>query len=326
MKSFLKKWGMLTVAFLALAVAVALPSIEPAVAQVYPTQTPTYIPTAVKTDVTKTVAGTVVANLNGVNTWCWHITGTFTGLIAAPQFATDRNVSPTWATTAVYPVGSTTLPGAGIRSIVAAGTYCLRTSGYTQTRLNITQISTGSVVVGGSGTDGYFIGLSVPFTRQTYIAADSIATGATTHFLTIAGSATTTVRITRVDCSGYATTANVVNVKATKTSTADSVDAGTALTATPIDSQDVAATATPVKHTTSPTSGTLVGNLGVQTLAIVDVDTPVFTPSRISFTFGDQPGEQEVVLRGVAQQFNLDTSAAFGSGAAVGCSIQWTEE
>ena len=54
--------------------------------------------------------------------------------------------------------------------------------------------------------------------------------------------------------------------------------------------------------------------------------TPITPANVLAWSFGDRPGAQQVILRGVAQSFSLNTSAAFGSGGAVGCALEWTEE
>ena len=161
-------------------------------------------------------------------------------------------------------------------------------------------------------------------TRPTFVAATTIASGATTHFFSIAGSATKVVRVTNVECSGKNSAALVLSITAEKTSTADTVDAGTGVTAVPVDSTSPAATAVVLKHTTSPTSGTLVGL--VRAGALIQGTGATIAPTILSWNFGRDRGGQEVILRGVAQAFSLNSDVVFGGTALLGCSVTWTED
>jgi hypothetical protein len=300
--------------------ALFLPAL--ALAQVYPTNNPTYLPNAVLASATLSAPGSVTFQNNGVDTLVIRLLGTYTGLVGIFEGTESRGTSPTW--TALSAQGINGLPR--VSSVSANGAFSLNVSGWAQVRFRVTGISTGSVAVTMSGNGGaQQIGV-LPLTRATYSAAAIIATGATTHFMSIAGSATMTVRITHVECDGKATGAIAVNITGELDSTADTVDAGTAVTPVKHDQNNAAVTATVVTHTTSPTSGTLIGNVRTGTLSLANATTPVYQTTPLAWDFGGNPGEQEVVLRGVAQSFSLNTSAAFGTGAAVACTVTWTEQ
>lgn len=314
----------------ALVVAVALiaaAAYSPLRAQTYPTNNPTYTPnpTAPVQTIPTGTTSTFTFNTNGVSTLYLRIAGSPVGLSATVQGTEARVGTPAWTTLAVDAVG-----GVRTSTITAAGLYAVNVSGLAQVRLSVSALTSGATQVsmsaGGGGTREAY---TLPAVRATYSAAGLIGTGATTHFLSIAGSATKTVRVTHAECSGVATAAATLGITAEIDKTADTVDAGTGMTATPHDyTTDPAATATVVYHTTSPTSGTLVGAVraGELTLAVAGA-TPISSAQPgVSWDFGNRPLGQEVVLRGVAQSFSLNTSAAFGTGAAVGCALEWTEE
>jgi hypothetical protein len=284
-----------------------------------PANNPTYIPAAVLPSTTLTAPGSVVFQTNSVGTLYFNLSGTNTGLAATIQGAVMRAGTLTWVNLSAIQTSYGL-----VTNISANGLYRVNASGFAQIRLNLTAIASGSLAVAASAGMGQSLEDTLPVSRATYSAAALIGTGATTHFLTIAGSATTTIRITHVECSGKATAALAVNITAEVDSTADSGDAGTTLTATPHDPNVLAAAAVVKTHTTSPTPGTLTGLVRAGTMTIVNAATPV-SESTISWDFGNRPAEAEVYLRGVAQSFSLNTSAAFGTGAAVGCSVTWTE-
>jgi hypothetical protein len=291
-------------------------------AQNYPTNNPVYIPNAILAVQTLAAPGVVNFQNNGVGTLVMRLAGTNTGVAGTLQCTESRAASPTYTNVGVQTV---VVGGARGVNITGNGLYKANVAGFAQCQFNLTAISTGSVTVAMSGGPNDDFVSSLPAVRPTYSGAALIATGATTHFLSLAGSATTTVRVTRVSCSGYATSAITVDITAEIDSTADTVDAGTTITMVPHDSTSPAATAVLKSHTTSPTRGTLVGNVraGELTLGLPAATTP---PTKLEWTFGPRFGAQEIVLRGVAQSFSLNTSAAFGTGASVGCDLEATEE
>jgi hypothetical protein len=237
---------------------------------------------------------------------------------------TFSSTSLLWSNMSVDQVG-----GWRASTITGVGLYRINVSGAAAVRLNVSALTSGITYVDFSASPGQEFVRTNPMTRATYRASVSIGTGATTNFLVLAGSATKNVIVTHADCSGRATAAIVVGIEADLRSTADSVDAGTPVTATPLDSGMAAATATVVYHTTSPTPGTLtgavaVGQLGIVLAAPTATDFPM--PNVLNFEFSRWPGSSQVVLHGVAQELSLTTSAAFGTGAAVTCNLEWQED
>jgi hypothetical protein len=312
----MKNWLKTSVA--ALAVFAAIPA---ALAQTVPASNPTYIPQALEPAamIATGVASNYAYQVNGAGAVLMTIAGSPSGLAAVVQGAVSRSGTIAWVNIPADQVG-----GPRVAAIVSAGTYHINSAGYAQVRLAVSALTSGATTVAFSGGLGQSFETILFQPRASFSAASLIATGATTHFLVVAGSATKAVRITHVECSGFATTAINEQITAEIDSAADTVDAGTALTVTPHDSTNVAATATVVKHTTSPTSGALVGL--VRAGAMILGNAATVPPTGLSWDFGNRPGEQEIVLRGVAQQFALNTSAAFGTGGSVGCAVTLTEE
>lgn len=283
---------------------------------------PVYIPTGLLPATTCSAACDVTMQLQNQGTVVIEVTGSGTGINAIVQVAADRAASPTWVTATADRDGTGRLA-----AIAATGTYRVSVDGMAQVNFHLTAV-TGSISIAMAATSTDFFLSTLPAIRRTYSASALIGTGATSHFLVIAGGAGKVVRITHVECSGGATAANDVSITANVNSAADTGDAGTAVTAVPHDGNDTAAVATVLSHTTSPTPGTAVGAVRTGNLLLAKLGSSTPTGGTgLSWDFGRiRPGDKDITLRGVAQSFSLDTSAAFGSGAAVGCSITWTEE
>lgn len=312
----MKNWLKSSVAALA-----ALALVTPALAQSAPTYNPTYLPQALipVATIATGVASNIPYQVNGQGAVYLTIAGSPSGLAAVVQGTVSRTGTPVWVNLPVDQAG-----GVRISNIVGAGTYRVNPAGYAQIRLAVSALTSGATTVTFSGGVGQAFQTILPQPRATFSAASLIGTGATSHFLVLAGSATKTLRVVHTECSGFATTALNEQITAEMDSAADTGDAGTALTATPHDSTNVAATGTVLKHTTSPTPGALVGLVRAGALMLGNAATVI--PTTLSWDFGNRPGEQEIVLRGVAQEFALNASAAFGAGGSVGCVVSWTEE
>lgn len=177
-------------------------------------------------------------------------------------------------------------------------------------------------------------------TKRTYSLSMSnlvVASSPTTYWQ-ICGSATTTVRVTRISISGRQTTAAAADFQLIKTSTAATGGtiasgqpfAGAAVTGLPYDSNSAAATALVTAWTANPTVGTpivasagwiwsgqlFMGNLTTTTGAnVTNID------------FGNRPGSA-VVLRGTAQCLAISSAVGTGpgSGNLMDITTEWTEE
>ena len=143
---------------------------------------------------------------------------------------------------------------------------------------------------------------------------------------TLTGSATKTIRVTRIELSGTcATTAKDINFFIAKYSTAATGGtAGTAPTIAPHDSASAAATATIGVYTADPTAGTSVGNIRSGNLQLAVTAGTTATGLYVA-SFGDRPS-QAIVLRGIAQQIGISLNAENTATTVMDIVVEWTEE
>lgn len=167
-----------------------------------------------------------------------------------------------------------------------------------------------------------------PQRRTTYSAAVvALAPAASaTDFITITGSASKTVWIHGVGCSGVSTAAASGIVSSVRRSTANLTGTSAAMTAVAHDSTSSAATATALSYTANPgTLGTLVGVLRSVRLPTDAAAAGATAPGGRVLAFGDV-WTMPVVLRGTAQVFALNGNAAsFAAGTSLNCWVEWSE-
>jgi len=171
------------------------------------------------------------------------------------------------------------------------------------------------------------ISVNTEGTKTTYSAAFiALVPAATpTDILTITGSATKTIRVTRIALnisttagSGIALNGNLVTRSAANTG-------GTSTTAVnvPHDSANAAGTATVRGYTVNPTVlGTAVGPIRAQRFSATTAGT---NQDDMLWEFGNRPA-QCIVLRGTSQMLALNLSSTTVTGGVADCSIEWTEE
>ena len=166
--------------------------------------------------------------------------------------------------------------------------------------------------------------VSVEGTKTTYSAAivGLVPAASCTDFYTIKGSASKTVRVTRLEVSGNATGAAAADLQLIVRSTADTGGTSTTPTAVPHDSASAAATAVVNAYTANPTTGTTVGTVRAQKLTLPAAPG---APVPIIWDFSIR-NEQALVLRGVAQQLCLNLNAGTYAGNSFDVSLAWTEE
>lgn len=156
--------------------------------------------------------------------------------------------------------------------------------------------------------------------KTSYSASVSGLVGVAGDILIINGSATKTVRVTRMSFGGTATAAADMDVTLIKRSSANS--AGTGVAATPHDSANAAATAVVQSYTAAPTPGAAVGTPVRSAKSFIATATTA--PFIQNWDFGNGP-KQGVVLRGVAQGLAMNVSAT-QIGALYDLDLEWTEE
>lgn len=179
----------------------------------------------------------------------------------------------------------------------------------------------------GARVDSGSLSVNTEGRKGTYSASVvGMAVAATpTDIFTLTGSASKTIRITRLGFSGTAATAGIINVAVVKRSTADTSGTSTNPAAVPHDSNNAAATATVAAYTANPTLGSIVGSA----LRTAKLALPLATASgvdAVEYNFGDRNG-QGIVLRGTGQVFALNGQGSTLPGATtINVDIEWTEE
>ena len=171
-----------------------------------------------------------------------------------------------------------------------------------------------------------------PARWNTYsVSWQAITTAASlTDFVTLVGSATKTVYVRYIACSGLATAAGSGTIAVVKRSTADT--GGTALTPSatvggqlvPHDSSSPAATATSNAYSANPTTGTLVGIVRSDKINLAPANAG--GTSVLAWTFAAD-NVQSVTLRGTAQSIALSgLGTALPAGTVLTCDISWIEQ
>jgi hypothetical protein len=186
------------------------------------------------------------------------------------------------------------------------------------------------VKVDGSGVtqpvSGTVTAVPVDGAKATYRASKialSPAASATDIF-TITGSASKTIRVTRVRISGTETTAGHAVFQLIKRSTANTAGTSASVTAVPLDSNDAAASATVLSYTANPTLGTTIGSIAVSRIFLPAAATATGEESML-LTFGDLAAKA-LVLRGTSQVLAVNLNGATVTGGSLHIEIEWTEE
>jgi len=160
--------------------------------------------------------------------------------------------------------------------------------------------------------------------KASYRAAASWspAAGGATDIFVIGGSATKTVRVTRMAIACTATAAIAADVIFIKRSAADTAGTSSAATLVPLDSTDPAATNTVLTYTVNPTINGTIGNVSIDKASIT---TATGAPQLYFEDFGIR-NARAVVLRGTAQQLAINLNGQVIAGIACDAEVEWTEE
>jgi hypothetical protein len=152
------------------------------------------------------------------------------------------------------------------------------------------------------------------------------AANAATDIVTITGSATKVIRVTKIIISGTQTTGGLETIyfyRRSSANTGGTLSGG--VTLVPFDTQNNTATATVRVYTANPTAlGTSVGAFDIFKMFI---PTPTLTTDyqpRI-VQFGDTIG-QAFVLRGTSELLAINLNGVTIAGNVLDINIQWTEE
>lgn len=306
---------------LSLLVALSL-FVAPVFSQTYPTTNPTYIPNSILAASTLTSAGTATFQTNGVGTLYFRVAGTNTAFAATIQGTEARAGTPVWSTLSAQNVA-----GGRVSSLVTNGLYRVDAAGLAQVRVNVTSITGTNVIISASGGPGVAHVSTLPSTRSSYAATAIVAPASSpTDIITVSGSATTTVRINKVMCSGVATSTATGTLLGVLRSTATTGGTSSAATMVRLDQNNPTASAVVTSFTANPTVGSSLGNIRASTLTMTATTSSVaVTP--LVWDFGNERGTSQVVLRGAAQQFALNGNAvSFPAGSSLQCTVEFTEE
>lgn len=166
-------------------------------------------------------------------------------------------------------------------------------------------------------------GTSTITNGRIFQAGESQPLAAVTDIFSIAGSASKTIKVTKVGFSGIQTTSSTVDILLIKRSTASSTDGATSAVKVSMDSSNPSPTAQVYSREVSPTTlGTVAG---VLRSAKVDVSAGAAAVDFIVFDFSSNPA-QSVTLRGVGENLNINTNGAFLPGGKFNMYVEWMEE
>lgn len=300
------------------------------------------IATSTSADITATgtinaLNGTVVATTHGTGSTVFQLTGTFVGTFVAEGSIDNTN----WANLTIFPaVGQSTTAG-----VTTTGSYRVPSTGaYAQMRVRCSAFTSGTAtvnmnlstpvaapqifspnaqncLVGASHVDGFKASYSASITNLV------LATTPTDIF-TITGSATKTIRVTRIYLTGTQTTGNTSDILVIRRSTANTGGTSTTQTAVQHDTNDAASTATVRAYTANPTAlGTTVGTLASYSMFIpapqpANGNSPFITPDLF---VANRPAEA-IVLRGTTQVMAINFNSVTVTGSSINMFVEWTEE
>ena len=165
-------------------------------------------------------------------------------------------------------------------------------------------------------------------TLPTYSCAilDTTAAASATDIFTIRGSASKTIRVTRIALSGIATANTTATVQLIKYSVAFSGGTPVAGVAVPHDSKDVAATAAIATYTANPTVGTtVVGKLRARSKTFTTAATSTVTEDAWEMDFTER-NEKGIVLRGLNEYIALNLVGVTVTGLIFNVDATWVEE
>lgn len=277
------------------------------------------------------VLGATMSNTNPMFTSITDGTTKVTVIAATAALKTDlSSVAGTATSTAaagVQKVGIVGNTGASVDSTIGAGTA-----------------PTNMVAVGGqynttipTPTAAQALSIQLDSTGSTYINTEGRKTtyrvgivgftpiaSATAPAVSITGSATKTVRITRIVYSASASTGAVSNIQVNRfTALTGGTPNSQAANIAKLDSNNAAATAVVNQWSAAATTATSAGILIAKRYEVVTAAVSV-QPGEIEWKFGDDNG-QGLVLRGTAEFAGIILSAV-GTTPVADCWVEWTEE
>jgi hypothetical protein len=271
------------------------------------------------------------AAASAANAWTAKVTdGTNTAAVKAASTAaaaTDPSLVVGLSPNSPLPAGTNVLGVTGVAQAsttsgqngeLVQGAVTTANPSYTTAQTSPVSLSTfGNVRVQNAPVDGV---------KATYCAVTknlSPAASATDIFV-ITGSASKTVRITRLVVSATQTTASQVYLGLDLGSTADTGGTSAAVNATKLNSSNPAASATVASYSANPTKGSS-STIWASTIFVPALSTTSYAaPTEIRF--GGPSPEQAVVLQGTAQQLAVNLNGSTVTGGSYDIAVYWTEE
>lgn len=225
--------------------------------------------------------------------------------------------------------GFDNLGNPAITNSTVNGQWRFNVAGIQEIRVRVSAYTSGSINVSLQSTpSGFVLPIPIPVLPEGQKATYSVGVvglaGASGDVLAIIGSATKTIRISRVQVSGVATAATDIDIALIKRSAADTGGTATTPAIVPHDSNDAAATAVVSAYTVAPTPGAAVGTIEARKLTVPSITSPAIPSLPQVFDF-ELRGEKAIVLRGVAQSLAVNIPSV-PAGGAFNIDITFTEE
>jgi len=159
--------------------------------------------------------------------------------------------------------------------------------------------------------------------KKTYSASFNTAPATGPNaIMALSGSATKTVKVTKMRIEGSRSTATYTRMSVPKRSTAFT-GTSTTITSVPHNATDGAATAVVVSFAGVPTNGTLVGYIWTGFIFMPTITSGV--PQTLELNFGNTL-DGPIVLNGVNENVSFDLLGVAITGANISWYIEWTEE
>jgi len=176
-------------------------------------------------------------------------------------------------------------------------------------------------------SDGTVPHIIKPVTSYTYYSGSLTITAATaaTDIWTIAGSATKTVRVLKIELTGTQTTAGQVTVILQKRLSANTGGTTTTYLGNPMDTNNPPCTVTLTQYSANPASLGASGG-AIRTGQFFFPGAATATPGQyIQWQFGNT-SDQAAVLRGTSQLIAVNLNAVTVAGGTFFVNAVWTEE
>ena len=184
------------------------------------------------------------------------------------------------------------------------------------------QDQTGKYV--GAAADGDTLAVSTSGFRPTYrfTAVDITPVATATDVLTLTGSATKTIRVTKVTIMGSSTASSIYDAYLVKRSAANTGGTLTNPTASSADSTDATAAGVLTLYTANPSA---LGAGIVVEASKVYLGTAAITSPTVTYTWGTRGDKAPILRVGESLAINFN-GAAVPAGASLYMTFEWTED